>query len=300
MKRRLVASAREEGLESLRYMNSAAAWSHDGRYIAFSAKAGGQDALNIYDVRRNRIAKRLKFDINGISTPSWSPDGNRIVFTGLDGGISDLFVTDLEGRVERLTNDKYADLLPSWSPDGKRIAFTTDRANTDLKNLQYGNMRVAVLDMDTRGVDVLPHQDEGKNLNAMWSPDGQKLIWVSDRTGTNNLYLYDIAQRELSRITDVLSGVIAISALSPVISWSKSGRLAFTYFESAGYNAYVVEDPLTLPRLPVRRAPVIASGDAAGRQQSPAIQTAAAAPRPRPDTVSRGGFVSSYYRNAEG
>jgi Tol biopolymer transport system component len=300
MKRRLVASAREEGLESLRYMNSAVAWSHDGRYVAFSAKAGGQDALNIYDVRRNRMAKRLKFDINGISTPSWSPDGNRIVFTGLDGGISDLFVTDLEGRIERLTNDKYADLLPSWSPDGTRIAFTTDRANTDLQNLQYGNMRVAVLDMETRGVDVLPHQDEGKNLNPMWSPDGQKLIWVSDRTGTNNLYLYDIAQRELSRITDVLSGVIAISALSPVISWSKSGKLAFTYFESAGYNAYIVEDPLTLPRLPIRRAPVVASGDAAARQPTPAIQTAAPAPREPVDTAARGGFVSSYYRNTEG
>ncbi|MBR9989668.1 MAG: PD40 domain-containing protein, partial [Gemmatimonadetes bacterium] len=206
-KKRLVGSARSAGLETLRYMNSGAAFSHDGRYIAFAAKDGGQDALYVYDVQRGRIAKKLKFDLNGITSPSWAPDGASIVFTGLDGGLSDLFVTDLDGNLMRLTNDRYADLLPAWSPDGTRIAFTTDRAGTDLDLLVYGNARIAVMDVATNRIDVLPHQEQGKNINAVWSPDGSKLIWVGDRDGTNNLYLYDIQQRELAQITDLLSGV---------------------------------------------------------------------------------------------
>ncbi|HSK19840.1 MAG TPA: BamA/TamA family outer membrane protein [Longimicrobiales bacterium] len=248
VKKRLVGSARDAGLESLRYMNSGASFSHDGRYIAFAAKDGGQDALYVYDMQRNRMSRKMKFDLNGISAPSWAPDGSRIVFTGLDGGISDLFVTDLDGNLTRLTNDRYADLLPAWSPDGSRIAFTTDRSGTDLDLLVYGNTRIAVMDAATHRIDVLPQQEEGKNINPAWSPDGTKLIWVSDRDGTNNLYLYDLQQGELSQITDVLSGVIAVTPLSPVISWSRSGRMLFTYFHNAGYDTYAVDDPLALPR----------------------------------------------------
>jgi WD40 repeat protein len=249
--RRLVESARDANMESLRYMNSGAAFSPDGRYLAFASKAGGQDALNIYDLQRRRVVKRLRFDLSGIQNPSWSPDGRRIVFTGLDGGLSDLFIADLDGRLQRLTSDRYADLLPAWSPDGRHIAFTTDRATTDLGVLTYGNMRVALIDAVTGVIDVLPHQEEGKNINAVWSPDGSSLIWVSDRSGTNDLYLFELEPRRLSRISHLLSGVIAVTPLSPVLSWSRSGSLAFTYFEKAGYNTYLVEDPLSLPRTEV-------------------------------------------------
>jgi len=305
--KRLVESARDAGLESLRYMNSGAAFSHDGRYVAFASQASGQDALNIYDLQRGRIIDRFKYDLNGITSPSWAPDGKSIVFTGLDGGISDLFITDLKGKLTRLTNDKYADLLPSWSPDGSRIAFTTDRSGSDLDVLQYGNMRVAVLDVASQNIEVLPQQNEGKNINPVWSPDGSKLIWVSDRTGTNDLYLYDIAPRELSRITSVLSGVIAVMPLSPVLSWSQSGRLAFTYFENAGYNTYVVEDPLSLPRTPVAPSAILADGGSRTTAQPAAATPPAgdaarpiAQPTPIVPAPDQGRFVSSYYRTAEG
>jgi hypothetical protein len=324
VKRRLVESARDANVESLRYMNSGAAFSHDGRYLAFAAKAGGQDALNIYDLQRGRVIKRLRFDLSGIISPSWSPDGRRIVFTGLDGGLSDLFITDLNGRLTRLTNDKYADLLPSWSPDGRTIAFTTDRATTDLEVLVYGNMRIALLDVASGAVEVLPGQDDGKNINAVWSPDSRSLIWVSDRTGTNDLYLYDTGSRTSSRITNLLSGAIAVTPLSPVLSWSRSGRLLFTYFESAGYNTYVVEDPLSLPRMPVTPAVVAAAGTPAqgGHVRAPSAQAQAEAPpsaagrdtavttpgssvdTPPTGTVSassvREGPVTSYYRAPDG
>ena len=48
-----------------------------------------------------------------------------ITFSGMVGGSSDLFVYHLdEERLERLTNDLYAQLQPAWSPDGRRIAYT--------------------------------------------------------------------------------------------------------------------------------------------------------------------------------
>jgi dipeptidyl aminopeptidase/acylaminoacyl peptidase len=313
VKKRLVESARDASFESLRYMNSGAAFSADGRFIAFAAKSGGQDALYVYDLNRGKVTKRLKFDLNGIMTPTWSPDGSRVAFTGLDGGVSDLFVTDLDGKLTRLTRDRYADLMPTWSPDGSTIAFTTDRETTDLDVLMYGNMRVGLIDVASRHIEVLPLQDGGKNINPMWSPDGRKLIWVSDRAGTNNLYLFDRDDRSLSRITDLLSGVIAVTPLSAVISWSRQGRLLFTYFEKAGYNTYVVEDPLSLPRSPVRATAVAGNGaDAAAGAHTQGPPPAPPASTP-PDSAavtatpsaSNGipasrGFVTSYYRATDG
>ena len=289
--RKLVSSAQSSDFESLRFMYSGTAFSADGRYVAFAAKAGGEDALDIYDLQRKKVVRKLKFPLNGITSPSWAPDNQRLVFSGLDGGISDLFITDLAGHLTRLTNDKYADLLPAWSPDGSTIAFTTDRSpGTDLEILRYGELQVALLDVATNAITSLPHQEEGKNVNPVWSPDGRKLIWVNDRTTVNNLYLYDLDTQQLAQITDLLSGAIAIAPTSPVLAWSRqSGRLLFGHFENAGYNIYAVADPLALPRQEV--VTVVAS--AAPRPVGSRPSASPAAPEPA------GGPVTSFYRGAE-
>lgn len=297
--RRLVEAARDPDFESLRFLNSSAAFSPDGRFLAFSAKVGGKDALYVYDLARRRVVRRLEFELNGIENPSWSPDGKRLVFTGLDGGITDLFVADLETKaLRRLTRDKHAALLPSWSPDGRTIAFGTDWGpDTDFERLKYGNYRIALYDLETGRITVLPHQDEGKNLNPQWSPDGRYLAWISDRTGINNLYLYDLRQQKLYRATNLLSGIMGITATSPALSWAKdSGAMVFVYFERAGYNLYRVDKPLSLPLVPVE-GPVVAAGPRAAERADP---VAAAEPAPaveaRPGSESEG----SFYRVGDG
>src|SRR5690606_22443953 len=102
---------------------------------------------------------------------------------------------------------------------------------------------------------------------------------------------------------DVLSGVIAVTPLSPVVSWSRSGRLVFTYFENGGYGTYVVEDPLALPRIPVARPAVVAVAPPGNVDvpASPPAAPAAAPVVPGPDAGPlRPGLVSSYYRAADG
>jgi len=310
---RLVKSSRSADFESLRYQSSAAAFSPDGRYVALAAQSRGRDALYIYDLERRRIRRRLTFPINGINNPSWAPDGHRIVFAGLDGGLSDLFVTDLDGNLERLTRDRYADLTPSWSPDGRRIAFTTDRGPaTDMARLRYGNFRVALLEVATGRIELLPGQEEGKNLNPVWAPDGRSLAWVSDRTGVNDLYLFDLEQRELARVTNVLSGIIGTNHLTPVLSWARHApRLVFVYFEDGGYNLYAVEDPRLLPRTPVRMAPAPAvasaseSAEPASHGTGPSLPGTngathpAAEPSPERPWEAADGFPESIYRASE-
>ncbi len=243
---RLVEAARTPDFKSLRFLNSSAAWSPDGRRLAFVAQVGGRDALYIYDVPRRRVVRRITVELDAVRNPTFSPDGERVAFTGLSGGISDLYVVDVRGeRFQQLTDDKYADLHPAWSPDGRHIAITTDRGEgTDFDELAYGNFRIGLYSFARSDVELLPYQEDGKNVNPVWSPDGEAIAFVSDRTGVNDIFIWSRVEKRLYQLTNLLSGVSGITPSSPAISWAaEADRLAFTYFEGAGYNIYLVDNP---------------------------------------------------------
>jgi Tol biopolymer transport system component len=256
--RRMVKSTINSNYESLRFVNSSGSFSPDGRYFAIAAKRKQHEDLVILDVRRGREDRRIQVPLNGIETPAWSPDGQQLVFVGFDGGLSDLFVINRDGTgLRRLTHDKYADLLPAWSPDGKTIAFTTDRGGaTDFDQLRFGNMRLALYHLDGGTTEMLPHMDEGKNVNPVWAPDGRSIAFVSDRTGISNLYLYDLNENAVYQLTDVFTGVSGITPISPALSWARQAdRLAFAYYENGEYNVYSIDNPRSLRHQPYQDRP---------------------------------------------
>ncbi|MFW6088927.1 MAG: DPP IV N-terminal domain-containing protein [Gemmatimonadota bacterium] len=245
--RRLVEAARGGDFESLRYLSSSAEFGPDGRRLAFVAKRGGKDVVVVMDVESGNVVRTLEPGLNGLQSPSWSPNGRRIVFTGLLGGISDLYVWELStGDVRRLTDDRYAQLHPAWSPDGRTIAYATDAgAQTDLETLSFGPLQVELLTLATGERRALPGQ-AGMAINPVWSPDGGTIAYLSTRTGTFNVFVHDVDATEPRQLTDVLTGVMGEGALltSPGLTWAREAdRLAFSYFEDAGFNIYIVDEP---------------------------------------------------------
>ncbi|UCG86426.1 MAG: PD40 domain-containing protein [Gemmatimonadota bacterium] len=254
VKRRLVKSAFSSDFESLRFLNSAAAWSPDGRLLAFAAKHGGSDDLVLYDVERKRVVNRIKVPLDALTTPTWSSDGSQLAFTGYDGGFSDLFLVNSDGtELRRLTNDKFADLHPAWSPDGQTIAFATDRgAATNLSQLSIGPLQIATYDIATGRIEVLPGMN-GQNTNPQWAPHGGSLAFVSDRSGIYNVFLHDFNSSNVYQLTDVATGTAGITPLSPAISWAaRADRLVFTCFEDGEFNVYGITEPESLKREPYR------------------------------------------------
>jgi Tol biopolymer transport system component len=303
VKRRLVKSTLNSNYESLRFINSAGSFSPDGRYFAIAAKRKDRDDLVILDVKKDEEVRRIRVPLNGVTTPSWSPDGKQLVFTGYDGGLSDLFVVNADGsNLHRVTNDKYADLEPSWSPDGKTIAFVTDRSPaTDFAALKFGNLRIALLHLDTGSIDILRHMDQGKNINPAWAPDGRSLAFVSDRNGISNIFLYDLSDGNIYQLTDVFTGVSGITALSPCLSWAhEADRLAFAYYEDGEYNVYAVDNPRSLKRQPYQApaAPPVTSLLAAQRRALAGPTPVAAAAAAPADSEPRA--ATSVYRSPAG
>ncbi len=276
VQRRILKSGISSNYETYRFINSQANWSPDGKYLAFAAKRGARDVIVIVDVERNKEVKRIEVKLNGITTPSWSPDGKRLVFTGYDGGLSDLFVVQRDGSgLQRLTEDKYADLHPVWSPDGRTIAFATDRGpETNFKTLAIGNMQIALYDLDTGSIDLLNQMDQGKNVSPQWGPDGRSIAFVSDRNGVSNIFLYDLDEKAVYQLTDFYTGSQGITPLSPVLSWApQADRLAFVYFEKGKYDVYTLSNPRSLKRQPYQRQAPDSSGLLASTIPPPADTT---------------------------
>ncbi|NNF07393.1 MAG: hypothetical protein HKN21_11580, partial [Candidatus Eisenbacteria bacterium] len=72
--KKLVEGGTSGDLESLRFFYSSFDWAPNGRLIAFPAKSSGKDDINIFDVDEGKRVARLRFDIDGIRSPSFSPD----------------------------------------------------------------------------------------------------------------------------------------------------------------------------------------------------------------------------------
>ena len=303
VRRRLVKSTQNSNYESLRFINSAGAFSPDGRFFAIAAKRKDRDDLVILDVQRGREERRIHVGLSGLQTPQWSPDGQQLVFTGFSNGVTDLYTINRDGSgMRRLTDDRYADLHPAWSPDGKTIAFVTDRGGeTDFDQLRFGNLRIALLHLGSGAIEVLGNMGTGKNINPLWAPDGRSLAFVSDRTGISNVFLYDLDDGQIYQLTNLFTGVQGITPLSPVLTWApQADRMAFVYYEDGQYSVYSVENPRSLRRAPYQgpaAQPVVTLLEAEGRDtllKPPPVSAASNLPRSRlPAPVS-------IYRSATG
>ena len=238
--RKLVSTAADPHFDSLQYIASSGAWDASGNRFAMAALSKGNPVLVILDTSRE--APRVEVPLKGLDevyNPSWSPDGTQVVFSALKGGLSDLFIYTLaSGSVRQLTADAYADLHPAWSPDGKSIAFATDRFTSRLDDLQFGELRVGLLDLVFGDIRPLPGDDAGaKQVSPQWAPAGDAVYYVSDRDGVSNVYRTDIASGHVRRITDVVGGVSGVTATSPALAVaSRSGMLAFSVYRNGRYE----------------------------------------------------------------
>jgi TolB protein len=106
-----------------------AAWSPDGRHLAFQSDRAG--TWNVYTIgvdgnALEQLTHYVKTD-SGAGFPRWSPDGARIAFGA--GATTPALIYWLAVGDDKLHQVTVAerglqfDVFPDWSPDGKWIAF---------------------------------------------------------------------------------------------------------------------------------------------------------------------------------
>nr|MCU0647132.1 hypothetical protein [Gemmatimonadaceae bacterium] len=124
-------------------------------------------------------------------------------------------------------------------------------------------------------VTLVPSQ-RGLNINPQWAPDGQSLIFVSDRTGTQNLFLYDLRDQQHYQLTNVVGAVSAIAEYSPAISWAREAdQLALVYYEKGDHTVWSIRNPRLLKKQPYRDSTMTLVA-----QATPAARDSAVGSRP--------------------
>ncbi len=112
---------------------------------------------------------------------SWMPDSRHVVFQAVNqkGPSLSLYMADTQtDKVQRITVGSKTERKPSVSPDGNQIAFTISDRNYDLIEVPLDGSPLHNL--------LATSRDE---RDPAWSPDGTQYAYVTDRTGTNEIWV---------------------------------------------------------------------------------------------------------------
>ncbi|HKI87331.1 MAG TPA: hypothetical protein VKA53_11370, partial [Thermoanaerobaculia bacterium] len=120
----------------------------------------------------------------------WSPDGKRVLYTGIpsqlgSGGVIKLFIKNADGgspAKEIATTGTALTVPTSWSPDGSVVAYQEQGSETK-------SWDIGILSMSgDHKLEPLVHGPASETLGT-FSPDGKWLAYLSDESGSNQLYV---------------------------------------------------------------------------------------------------------------
>ncbi len=200
----------------------------------------------VYTRKHFDLQSKATHPVKGIVSPALSPDGKRVVFEALN----QLWLMEIGGKPQQLTNDKFYKEDPAWSPDGKRIAYSSDKAGTE---------DLYILDVATKEEKRITTSPDTAEVSCAWSPDGKKLAYQDEHGAT---YTINIESGAHKRVAAALfapskpswSGdgkALSIGALKPYTARFREGTSQILTV-NLGTGAQVFTEPAPFKSLSTR------------------------------------------------
>jgi eukaryotic-like serine/threonine-protein kinase len=186
--------------------------SPDDKRVAFARPGPTGTDVWLTDLDR-RITSRFTFRPPLNNVPIWSSDGRQIVFASVGDGRLDLYrrASDASGPDELLLKlNAQPILFPSdWSADGRFLTYyrTDPKTQLDIWTLSMGSDRPAIGSgrpdaAEGRKATPFLHGDFNES-QGQFSPDGRWIAYVSDESGSQQVYVQSFptlgGQRQISR-----------------------------------------------------------------------------------------------------
>jgi Tol biopolymer transport system component len=238
-------------------------WSPDGRQIAYDwwspAHSNELRVVGIEDARPRTIHKTA--DKTVLLAPDWSPDGREILvlfMSTADVGsaprkeqLAAVSVAEGNVRIIKSWDNPYPyDIVDGWaglSPDGRSILHSRPSDHgpeNDVFVLSWNGGE------ETKLVD-----HPANDMAAGWSPDGKWVLFLSDRTGTLDLWMLPVKDgRPAGEARLVKSGVGRMAALG----FDRGGRYYYGTSPASQDIFIATLDPrtgrvLSAPSRPIKR-----------------------------------------------
>ncbi len=145
-----------------------------------------------------------------------------------------------QNETDILTKETFLEMetvrSPEISPEGRYVLFA--RGWIDKQN-DRSRSNIWMADVDGSRIRELTHGN-WRDTSPVWSPDGSKIVFLSDRDGTTQIHVLWMDTREVAQLTHL--------ERSPgSIGWSPDGKmLVFTMFVPCTKNPL----PVKLPKKP--------------------------------------------------
>ncbi|HEY0665537.1 MAG TPA: BamA/TamA family outer membrane protein [Gallionella sp.] len=227
-----------ELLENEVMSGSSIAWGPDGRGVYFTRTEMVRNTnlyndVYYYDLEEDeeiRVTKNLR-----ARDASPSPDNSTLVFVTNRLGKTRLATLSLpvkraarERDVRWLTGESDNQYeTPRYSPDGQRLVVAVRQSD--------GHKDIWILDRNGNKLAELMH-DRAIDGGAVWSADGSRIYFASDRSGIFNLYAYDLASGKTAQVSNVVGG-----AFTPSVT--PDGKvIAYANYSSQGYDIHAMDN----------------------------------------------------------
>ena len=206
------------------YQDWGPAFSPDGEQLAFVRANGNLSKGEVFIMpAAGGGARRLTVDNAWItSPPSWTRDGKSILFSSTRSGLPTVWrMPSAGGTPVQVTQIGVKAIGPKVAPTGHGLAFEQD----------MGSSSLWTLDLNEGGKKFRRQvtASKGRNREAELSPNGAKIVFVSDRSGSEELYVCNEDGSNLLQLTNFGSPQTPDRPRSPQRPhWSRDGqKIAF-------------------------------------------------------------------------
>jgi Tol biopolymer transport system component len=213
--------------------------SSDGRKLVVEVEESGSD-LWVYDLERGgrtRLTSDPAFERLG----AWTPRGDQITYIAFHNGTFDMVSKPSSGKggAQGLMTTTFPVMDPAWSADGRFLLYAVNSPETKA-DLMWRERRG-----DGKLADAVVFLKTGYNeAAAQFSPDGRFVVYVSDESGSNEVYVRDFP---------IAAGKWRVSANGGMAPrWSRDGKEIFYVAQSSLMAASVTTGPYFSAAAPVR------------------------------------------------
>jgi len=190
---------------------TAPVWAPDSRRIAFASDQHGNYDVFVADVQGGAPLRLTAYSTDDIPT-AFTPDGQSVLFSAhrTDSAASakypasflpELYKAPLaEGRAPTLVLSTPA-LDAHYDRQGRRLLYEDVKGVEDTwrKHETFANAhKLFVFDAATNRYTQLP-TDKGENRNPQWAPDQASIYYLSERSGSSNVWRQSLAKGAVAR-----------------------------------------------------------------------------------------------------